>query len=1092
MSNQSVVRTLTVRGTSDGLDKVAADLTKVADAHGRAADASTRAASVTETSAKRQLSTANAWDRLRKSVDDTYAAEQRLARADVLGQRAIAQGRDVGEVGRILDLHRQKVLGLSPANENLARTTGLAAHQVTNLRSQLIDVGTSLSGGASPLMVLSQQGGQVYEALAGQGGMTAGLKAAGASALSIINPFTVAAAAVAAVGTGGALAFTSFANGQEELRRSLAGTGRLTDATVGGINRLAPAWAQAADISIGSAREMAGTFAATGKIQTATFGGLIEATKSYARATGTDLPDATKVMAQALADPVKGAEQLNERFAFLDGTTYRLIRTLDATGQRTAAQTALVAAMRPVLTDAAGATNAWSAAWDAVANAAKRAYDSTGQAIARATMPTPQQRLDTAQDRYREEVEAGPRRGLSQRQLDARDMRLSRQADELSYDQEDRRRQGALSMSQSRAAGAADISLQAAKIIEQMTPSDAEILLLTKRKTILEQTLTLGNAQTGTEDALKRINELIAAGGTQALELRKSAQDAFNQAPLLGYQRGLAQIEAKYRDLIVAANGNKEAIAGLNVSKGLDVGAFQREQIGNPLRDAATRVNEQVSGLRVLRDGFSASTEAAAAMAAKQDLVNQFARQGITDLSGYTKQIDAIAAASGKATAAQEELRRVQQNVVAGMDELRSSTQGGITGAFSDVRQGKNPLQGIVTALGRQTDQMFDRLVSKPLTEGLLGPLGKPGGGAGGDLVSRMFGDPSAIKIPGALAQAATTTASMTVNAGVVTLNGGLGAGGGLPGMPGPSQAAAAGPASVLASPFRSVPPAPLGAVPQVASMPNPGTEPLQVTVRPSPAAPFPTLPALPDVSTSPQHFDRLSRAVDQIRLPTDDAMTQRAFDGAITEKMLGIEQASQRASQSMSSLTDSASGAASGLGSFGTGLNQFGSQLSQANIGGSGGGFGGMLAGLFGKGSGGGSDALQLGDGAILSANGNVMTSHGPMALNRYEKGGIANSPQLSIFGEGRTPEAYVPLPDGRSIPVSMNVPMPANTNGGMASNVTINQAPINVTADSRFTPEQIAAEIQRANAETVKHIRRNFGSIAAEDDRRRGSGRR
>ncbi len=48
-------------------------------------------------------------------------------------------------------------------------------------------------------------------------------------------------------------------------------------------------------------------------------------------------------------------------------------------------------------------------------------------------------------------------------------------------------------------------------------------------------------------------------------------------------------------------------------------------------------------------------------------------------------------------------------------------------------------------------------------------------------------------------------------------------------------------------------------------------------------------------------------------------------------------------------------------------------------------------------------------------------MTSRGMAQLNTYANGGIANSPQLAVFGEGRTPEAYVPLPDGRSIPVNV-----------------------------------------------------------------------
>ena len=54
--------------------------------------------------------------------------------------------------------------------------------------------------------------------------------------------------------------------------------------------------------------------------------------------------------------------------------------------------------------------------------------------------------------------------------------------------------------------------------------------------------------------------------------------------------------------------------------------------------------------------------------------------------------------------------------------------------------------------------------------------------------------------------------------------------------------------------------------------------------------------------------------------------------------------------------------------------------------------------------------------------AGGGVMTSAGPTALRSYASGGIANSPQLALFGEGSRPEAYVPLPDGRSIPVTMS----------------------------------------------------------------------
>jgi len=66
--------------------------------------------------------------------------------------------------------------------------------------------------------------------------------------------------------------------------------------------------------------------------------------------------------------------------------------------------------------------------------------------------------------------------------------------------------------------------------------------------------------------------------------------------------------------------------------------------------------------------------------------------------------------------------------------------------------------------------------------------------------------------------------------------------------------------------------------------------------------------------------------------------------------------------------------------------------------------------------------------------ADGGIMTANGPLALKRYAAGGIANSPQLAMFGEGSRPEAYVPLPDGRTIPVTMK-----NGAGG-GINVSVN----------------------------------------------------
>ncbi|MFZ9349526.1 MAG: phage tail tape measure C-terminal domain-containing protein, partial [Candidatus Fonsibacter ubiquis] len=73
---------------------------------------------------------------------------------------------------------------------------------------------------------------------------------------------------------------------------------------------------------------------------------------------------------------------------------------------------------------------------------------------------------------------------------------------------------------------------------------------------------------------------------------------------------------------------------------------------------------------------------------------------------------------------------------------------------------------------------------------------------------------------------------------------------------------------------------------------------------------------------------------------------------------------------------------------------------------------------------------------GLFKFADGGIMGPDGPLPLRKYASGGIANSPQLALYGEGSMPEAFVPLPDGRRIPVAMK----GAPGGGNATTVNVN----------------------------------------------------
>lgn len=101
---------------------------------------------------------------------------------------------------------------------------------------------------------------------------------------------------------------------------------------------------------------------------------------------------------------------------------------------------------------------------------------------------------------------------------------------------------------------------------------------------------------------------------------------------------------------------------------------------------------------------------------------------------------------------------------------------------------------------------------------------------------------------------------------------------------------------------------------------------------------------------------------------------------------------------------------------------------------------------------------------------NGGIMTEFGSAPLKKYANGGIANSPQLALYGEGKTPEAYVPLPDGRTIPVTLK--------GGaqQATAVESNNVQINITVnnDGSSTSDASggAAELYKRMGERIKSV--------------------
>lgn len=113
----------------------------------------------------------------------------------------------------------------------------------------------------------------------------------------------------------------------------------------------------------------------------------------------------------------------------------------------------------------------------------------------------------------------------------------------------------------------------------------------------------------------------------------------------------------------------------------------------------------------------------------------------------------------------------------------------------------------------------------------------------------------------------------------------------------------------------------------------------------------------------------------------------------------------------------------------------------------------------------------------------GGIMGPNGVIPLKTYSKGGIATSPQLALFGEGKDNEAYVPLPDGRSIPVTMK----GNVGGGgtiapVAINISVNSDGSSSTSGSDTDSKgwnDAAQRIKNIVLETITQEKRPGGSL-------------
>lgn len=124
--------------------------------------------------------------------------------------------------------------------------------------------------------------------------------------------------------------------------------------------------------------------------------------------------------------------------------------------------------------------------------------------------------------------------------------------------------------------------------------------------------------------------------------------------------------------------------------------------------------------------------------------------------------------------------------------------------------------------------------------------------------------------------------------------------------------------------------------------------------------------------------------------------------------------------------------------------------------------------------------------------ANGGIMSKYGSAPLRKYANGGIANSPQLALYGEGSRPEAYVPLPDGRTIPVTVTGGFGGG--GSVQVNVINNAGGTEARTEERKNADgstSIDVIIEQVESKISKNVSTGRGSLSKVMERTYGLNR-
>jgi phage-related minor tail protein len=257
------------------------------------------------------------------------------------------------------------IMSIGKAGEISARQTAAAMRQ---LPAQFTDVATQLAGGANPLLVLLQQGGQVKDSFGGLGNTFRALAGA-------ISPVMVGVGALAAGLGAVATAAVMGDRDSKQLRDTIALTGNAAGLTAARLETMAEMTAEASRQTVGASRDIVLGLARTGQVSSEVLASTAAAVARVADVSGEDSKKVVADFAGMSGGVAKWAAEHNKAWNFITVEQYKYIRRLEEQGQAEKAMIYVNDQITSKLADQKRNLGTLESAWDSIGKTASKAWD---------------------------------------------------------------------------------------------------------------------------------------------------------------------------------------------------------------------------------------------------------------------------------------------------------------------------------------------------------------------------------------------------------------------------------------------------------------------------------------------------------------------------------------------------------------------------------------------------------------------------------------------------------------------------------------------------------------------------------------------